>query len=330
MGKPVARMNATTLAVRVKSVTYEAERVNSYELRPLAGGELPPFTAGAHIDLKLPGVTKGMSRSYSLINPQGERHRYVIAVAKDAVSKGGSRFIHERLRAGDILEITPPQNNFALREDATHSVLIAGGIGITPIWCMVQRLVELGRSWELHYSARTHQAAAFLEPIAVLQAAHPSRVVLNFDFESGGKPMDLAATVNRATGDDHLYCCGPTGMLDAFERATQERPRNRVHVEYFFAKDEQARGGGYTVVLAKSNVRVFVAQGETILDALRGAGIDAPFSCTEGVCGTCEMRVLEGVPDHRDMVLTDAERAANKSLMICCSGAKSEMLVLDW
>jgi vanillate O-demethylase ferredoxin subunit len=170
---------------------------------------------------------------------------------------------------------------------------------------------------------------AFLEPIAALQAAHPGRVFLNFDFEPGGQPLDLAAIVARAGGDAHLYCCGPTGMLEAFEHATEDRPRDQVHVEYFSAKAAPAVGGGFTVRLAKSNVSVRVKEGESILDALRGAGIDAPFSCAEGVCGTCEMRVLEGIPDHRDMVLTDAERAANKSMMICCSGAKSETLVLD-
>jgi len=189
--------------------------------------------------------------------------------------------------------------------------------------------VELKRSWELHYSARTHQTMAFLEPIAALQAAHPGRVRLNFDGEAGGQPLDLAALVARAAVDAHLYCCGPTGMLESFEQATQQRPRDHVHVEYFSAKEAPAADGGFTVTLAKSGVSIVVKAGETILDALRGAGIDAPFSCAEGVCGTCEMRVLEGTPDHRDMVLTDAERAANKSMMICCSGSKSETLVLD-
>lgn len=317
----------STLTVRVKSITHEAERINSIELRPRTGGELPPFTAGAHIDVQLP---RGLSRSYSLVNPQDERHRYVIAVAQDEASRGGSRFLHEKLRAGDTLSITPPQNHFALAEQAAHSVLIAGGIGITPIWCMVQRLVALGRSWELHYSARTHARMAFLEPLTALQAAHPQRVVLNFDFEPGGSPLDLPAIVNRAAQDAHLYCCGPTGMLEAFEHATSERPREQVHVEYFASKETPATAGGYTVVLAKSNRRVFVPAGETILDALRGAGLDPPYSCLEGVCGTCEMRVLEGIPDHRDMVLSDSERASNASMMICCSGAKSAELVLDW
>ena len=320
-------MNGPTLAMRVKSVTYEAERIHSYELRPLAGGDLPPFTAGAHIDLHLP---TGATRSYSLVNPQGERHRYVITVAHDAASTGGSRYIHERIGAGDKLTITPPQNDFALVEDARHSVLIAGGIGITPIWCMVQRLALLGRSWELHYSARTHAAAAFLEPIAALRGQHANPVVLNFDFEPGGRPLDLAAITGRAAEDAHLYCCGPLGMLQAFERATQQRARERVHVEYFSAKEAAARGGGFSVILARSNLQVYVAEGKTILDALFAAGLDPPCSCTEGVCGSCEMRVLEGIPDHRDSVLTDAERASNKTMMICCSGAKSETLVLDW
>jgi ferredoxin-NADP reductase len=320
-------MSTPTLEVWVKSVTYEAERINAYDLRPAAGIELPPFKAGAHIDLKL---LNGATRSYSLINPEEERHRYVIAVAHDAASTGGSRYIHEQIRPGDRLLITLPQNDFKLVEDASHSVLIAGGIGITPIWCMVQRLTSLGRSWELHYSARTRASAALLEPIAALQALCTNPVVLNFDFEPGGRPLDLAAIVGNAPDDAHLYCCGPAGMLEAFEQATKSCPRDRVHVEYFSAKEPPARAGGFTVKLAKSNMTVFVDEGKTILDALLSAGFDPPRSCTEGVCGTCEMRVIEGIPDHRDMVLTDAERASNKSMMICCSGARSETLVLDW
>jgi len=320
-------MNTPVLEVWVKSVTYEAERINAYDLRPAAGGELPPFKAGAHIDLHL---SNGTTRSYSLINPEGERHRYVIAVSNDAASAGGSRYIHEQVRPGDRLIITPPQNDFVLVEDASHSVLIAGGIGITPIWCMLQRLTDLGRSWELHYSARTRASAALLEPIAALRALGTNSVVLNFDFESGGRPLDLAAIVSNAPHDAHLYCCGPAGMLEAFEQATKSRRRDRVHVEYFSAKEAPAKSGGFTVSLAKSNTKVFVGEGKTILDALIDAGFDPPRSCTEGVCGTCEMRVLEGIPDHRDMVLTDAERASNKSMMICCSGARSETLVLDW
>lgn len=318
-------MTGETLEVRVKSVTWEAGRINSYELTPLQGDALPAFTAGAHIDVHLP---HGATRSYSLVNAQGETHRYVIGVALDAASAGGSRYVHEQVCAGAKLTISPPVNTFALAEAAQHSVLIAGGIGITPIWCMVQRLVALDREWQLHYSARTRHEAAFLGPLNALRSQGES-VALNFDYEPGGKMLDLAAIVAAAPADAHLYCCGPTGMLEAFEQATKSRPPDRVHVEYFSAKEAPARAGGFTVVLAKSNRSVFVEEGKTILETLLDEGLDPAHSCMEGVCGTCETRVLEGVADHRDLVLTDAEKAAGKTMMICCSGAKTPKLVLD-
>ena len=318
-------MAEAKLEVRVKAVTYEADRINSYELTPIAGGALPAFTAGAHIDVFLP---HGATRSYSLVNPQGETHRYVIGVARDAASAGGSIYIHDHIRPGQRLYISPPVNNFELVEDAKLSVLIAGGIGVTPVYCMVQRLESLGREWQLHYSARTREVAAFLEPLEILRAKGRA-VVLNFDHEPGGKMLDIAGIVAAAPRDAHLYCCGPTPMLEAFEHAAKARPPETVHVEYFSAKEAPARTGGYTVVLAKTNRTVFVEEGRTILETLLDEGINPAHSCMEGVCGTCETRVLEGVPDHRDMVLTDAERTAGKTMMICCSGAKSERLVLD-
>lgn len=317
-------MSGPTLEVRVKSVTFEAERINSYELRPIAGVPLPAFNAGAHIDVHLP---HGATRSYSLTNP-GETHRYVIGVALDASSAGGSRYMHESVRAGDRLTISPPANNFALAEEAERSIFIAGGIGITPIYCMVQRLSALGRSWQLHYCARTRELAAFLEPLEALRGDGRS-VEFNFDCEPGGKMLDVGAIVAAAPPAAHLYCCGPAGMLEAFERAAQERPQERVHVEYFSAKEAPARAGGYTVVLAKSSRTVFIEEGKTILETLLESGMDPAHSCMEGVCGTCETSVLEGTPDHRDMVLNDAEKASNKTMMICCSGAKTPRLVLD-
>lgn len=316
-------MSNPLLETRVKSVTYEAERINSYDLRLPDGGELPPFKAGAHIDLRL---ANSAVRSYSLVNPEYERHRYVIAVALDEQSSGGSRNIHECVRPGDRIMITLPANNFELVEDTSHSVLIAGGIGITPIWCMVQRLAAIERSWQLHYAARTREAAAFVDEMAALGG---EKVHLHFDADAGGKVLDVASIINQSPLDAHLYCCGPTAMLGAFESATRERPRDRVHVEYFKAKEAPAINGGYSVVLAKSNKQVVISAGKTILDALIDAGLDPARSCTEGVCGSCEVRVLEGIPDHRDLVLTESERAENKTMMICCSGSKSERLVLD-
>lgn len=307
------------LEVRVKSATWEAPGIVSYELRAPSGSDLPAFTAGAHIDLKL---GNGLVRSYSLVNPQSERQRYVIAVQKDRASRGGSQWVHEHLRPGDVIEIAPPSNNFPLDERARKSIFIAGGIGITPIMSMIERLTSLGRDWELIYCARMRAQAAFV-------AALESRARFNFDEEPGGRMLDIAALVAGAPADAHLYCCGPAPMLAAFEAATAALPRERVHVEYFTAKEAPAADGGFKLVLARSGRELDVPSGKTILDTLLDAGLDVPHSCTQGVCGTCETRVLEGIPDHRDIILTDDERASNRTLMICCSGSKTEKLVLD-
>ena len=307
-------------------MSYEAESINSYELVAPAGDDLAPFTAGSHIDLYL---SNGMIRSYSLVNDQSERNRYVIAVNKDAASRGGSRFIHETLRPGDVITISRPRNNFALRESASHSVLIAGGIGITPLLSMIRRLKTLRRSWELFYAARTRLTAAFLDELGALQSDTHTNLRLNFDAEPSGRMLDVAAIVRSAPADAHLYCCGPVPMLKAFEAATADRVSEQVHVEYFKAKEKPAAEGGFEVRLARSNRTIMVEAGKTILDALLDAGIAANYACTEGVCGTCETRVLEGIPDHRDLFLKKEEQAANTTMMICCSGSKSTTLVLD-
>jgi vanillate O-demethylase ferredoxin subunit len=314
------------MQVRVKRISYEAESINSYELAAPSGGDLAPFTAGSHIDLYL---SNGMIRSYSLVNDQSERNRYVIAVNKDAASRGGSSFVHETLRAGDVVTVSNPRNNFALQENADHSVLIAGGIGITPLLSMIRRLEGLGRSWELFYAARTRPAAAFLEELSSLQPKPCARLHVNFDQEPSGRMFDLAEIVRGAPSKAHLYCCGPVPMLEAFEAATRDRPTEQVHVEYFKAREKPAAEGGFEVRLARSDRTITVEPGKTILNALLEAGIAASYACTEGVCGTCETRVIEGVPDHRDLFLGKEEQATNKTMMICCSTSKSGTLVLD-
>lgn len=308
--------------VRVKRISYEAESINSYELVVPPGGDLEPFTAGSHIDLHLPN---GMIRSYSLTNDPSERHRYVIAINKDAASRGGSRYIHETLRAGDLITISHPKNNFVLQESAAHTILIAGGIGITPLLSMIRHLGALGRSCELHYAARTRTAAAFLEELKTLG----SGLHLHVDKEASGRVLDLPAIVRNAPAEAHLYCCGPVPMLEAFEVATADRPSAQVHVEYFTVREKPAFEGGFQVKLARSNRTIKVEPGKTILNALLDAGIDVNYACTEGVCGTCETRVIEGIPDHRDLFLGKEEQAANATMMICCSGSKSGTLVLD-
>ena len=307
------------LQLRIRSATWEAPDILSYELRAVEGGELPAFTAGAHVDLTLPN---GLIRSYSLVNDQSERHRYVIAVQKDRASRGGSTWVHERLRPGDVLTVNGPRNNFPLHESAAKSVFIAGGIGITPIVGMVRRLRELNRDCTLYYCARTRASAAFAD---VLQGD----VRFNFDGEPGGKLLDIGGVVRQWPPGTHFYCCGPLPMLAAFEAATAALPRDQVHVEYFSAKEPPAAAGGFTVVLAKSGKQVAVPAGKTILETLLDAGMEVPYSCMEGVCGTCEARVIEGVPDHRDLVLSEAEHASGKTMMICCSGCKGDRLVLD-
>jgi tetrachlorobenzoquinone reductase len=308
-----------TFEVRIKVATWETPDIVSYELRSMDASPLPPFTAGAHINLHL---SNGLVRSYSLLNEQTERHRYVIAVQKDRATRGGSKWIHENFRVGDVIRIGRPQNNFPLDETAEKSVLIAGGIGITPIMSMIARLSALRRDWELIYCARTRSAAAFVDTLA-------DNVRLNFDAEPGGQMLDIAAVVAAAPPGAHFYCCGPSPMLSAFQSATAHLDPGRVHLEYFTNTTPAAVEGGFKVVLAKSNRELEVLPGKTILDTLVDAGLDIPYSCMEGVCASCETKVLEGIPDHRDAVLSDKERAEGKTMMICCSGSKTERLVLD-
>lgn len=319
-------MSDSVLKLRVKRISYEADSINAYELVSPTGDALLPFTAGSHIDLHLPD---GMIRSYSLVNDQLERHRYVIAVNKDAASRGGSCLVHDTFKVGDIIAVSPPRNNFALREDAELSVLIAGGIGITPLLSMIRRLETLGRAWRLFYAARTRSAAAFADELGALRPDVHASLHLDFDDQRSGRLVDIAGIVKNAPAHAHLYCCGPVPMREAFEAATADRPADHIHVEYFQAREAPATDGGFEVRLARSNRTIAIKPGQTILDALLEAGIAANYACTEGVCGTCETRVIDGVPDHRDLFLSKEEQAANTTIMICCSGAKSRSLVLD-
>lgn len=316
------------IQLRVRILRWEAEGIFGIELVPAAPGTLLPMAeAGAHVDLHL---GNGQKRSYSLTNP-GERQRWCVAVNLDAASRGGSRWVHEALRPGALINADGPRNQFALDEQAAHSVLIAGGIGITPVLAMARRLTALGRAWTLHYAARTRAQMAFVPELRALADQAGATLDLRCDQEPGAadRPLDLSAIVAGLPLAAHIYACGPAGLLDAFEAATVALPRERVHLERFASAQAAATDGGFTVVLARSRRQVAVAPGQSVLDALIAAGIDALHSCRQGVCGTCETRVLRGVPDHRDMVLGEAERAAGDRMMICCSGSKTSELELD-
>lgn len=321
-------MTATsTLQVRVRATTYEARSILGFELVPLdPATPLPAFTAGAHIDVHLPG---GLLRSYSLLNDPKETHRYRIGVNLDAHSRGGSRHMHEQLRTGAVLTISAPRNLFAMDESSPFNVFIAGGIGITPMLSMIARSQALGTPWRLHYAARTREHAGFLDLLATYQGQSGADVQLNFDQESGGRMLDLNAVVAAMPAGAHVYACGPAPMLKAYEQATASLPPERVHREYFAAQEAAATEGSYTVTLARSQRTLQISPGQTLLDGLIAIGAEPTFSCQQGICGTCEVKVLEGTPDHRDMVLTEAEQAANDRMMVCCSGAKSARLVLD-
>lgn len=309
------------MQARIRAIRWEADGINSYTLEPVGGELLPSFEPGAHIDVQL---KPGLARSYSLVNDPAIRTHYEIAVHHAIDGRGGSGHIHAEWRVGEIVAISDPKNNFPLVEDASHTVLIAGGIGVTPMLPMIARLEKLGRSWELHYVAASPVRAAYVDRLEVFD-----RVEIAYDGIPGGRRLDLAAICASAPADAHLYCCGPSGMLDAFVSINAARPKGHAHIEYFSAETEVAAEGGYTIQLARSGKSVAVDEGETMLDALLSAGVDVAFACSEGICGTCQIKVLDGVPDHRDHFLTEEEKAANTTIMVCCSGSKSANLVLD-
>ncbi|TLX54889.1 oxidoreductase [Stutzerimonas nosocomialis] len=317
-------MSTATTTALVHTLRYEAEGIISVELRPWGDTVFAPFEAGSHIDLHLPN---GLVRSYSLLNSPSDRGRYVVGILRDRKSRGGSEFIHSQLRVGMQLTISQPRNNFHLDTAASHSVLVAGGIGITPIYCMYRQLLALGRSAELIYCARSRREAALLEEISGLEG----QVVYHFDDEKGVSP-DLANYLAGKPAGTHFYCCGPTPMLDAFEQTCERLGYPHAHIERFAAAELPPAADAqdsYSVELKRSGKTLEIGPGDNLLEALLNAGCDIENSCREGVCGACETRVLEGEPDHRDGVLSKAERQANKSMMVCVSGCRSSRLVLD-
>lgn len=314
------------LEVRIEAMREEARGILSLELRTTDGSLLPPFSAGAHVDLML---APGLTRSYSLSNDPQERHRYVVTVCLAPESRGGSRHVHEQLKVGGRITISPPRNNFQLDETAAHTVLIAGGIGIKPLMAMIARLESLGQRWSLYYACKDRGSAAFVEALAQLEQAAPGRVHVRFSAGQQGARFDLKGIVAAEPASAHFYCCGPESMVASFEAATAELPKPQVHVERFAASAGPAREGGFSVVLQRSKQTLPVARGHTILDTLLAAKVEVPYACREGVCGSCKLKVLEGIPDHRDAVLTPEERDRHDQLMTCCSGSLSPVLVID-
>ena len=316
----------TQLTVKVLRRTQEAEGIVAFELARPDGAALPAFSAGSHIDVQLPG---GVTRQYSLCNDAAEQHRYRIAVLRDPASRGGSNAMHDTVKEGDTLTISEPRNHFPLVH-AGKTLLFAGGIGVTPLLCMAQRLAAIGADFEMHYSTRSPERTAFRQEIAGSPFA--ARVQFHHDDGEAAQKLDLARVLGQPAPGTHLYVCGPTGYID-FVVSTAKGlgwPAGQIHLEYFGAAPQDTSGDrAFQVKVASSGATYEVPAGETVVQALGRHGIEIMVSCEQGVCGTCITRVLEGECDHRDMYFTDEEKAKNDQFTPCCSRAKSALLVLD-
>lgn len=324
---PVREVSASTdrLAVRVVRRRLVAESIVLLDLADPDRSHLPPFEAGSHVDINLPG---GLTRQYSLLNAPGSGRVYKVGILLDPGTRGGSRAAHE-LAEGDLVEIGRPRNAFALRAEAPFSLLMAGGIGVTPLLSMAEALRANDRPFSLHYFVRSRAKAAFLDRLAEPDLA-PS-VHLHCDDEPVSDGSPIATAVAIVPTGAHLYVCGPSGFLAAVEETAGRSgwAADHVHIERFSTPVISAGERGFTVDLARTGRSVVVPPDKTIATALLDSGIDVELSCEQGICGTCITRVLDGVPDHRDQYLTDAERLAGDQMTICCSGALGDRLVLD-
>ncbi|MFY8103844.1 MAG: PDR/VanB family oxidoreductase [Ramlibacter sp.] len=312
------------IQVQVLARRVEAEGICSYELARADGGALPAFSAGSHIDVHLPG---GLVRQYSLCNDDQETHRYRIAVLRDTASRGGSIAMHERVQPGDTLTISAPRNHFPLVA-APFSLMLAGGIGITPLLCMAQRLAATGRDFRLHYCTRSLSRTAFRDSVA----AFGDHARLHLDDGDAAQKLDLPAALAAAPSDSRLYVCGPTGFIDFVVSTAKAAgwPADHIHLEYFGAAPKDTSGDkAFEVRIASTGQTCTVPADKTVVAALQEQGVEVLVSCEQGVCGTCLTRVLEGECDHRDMYLTDDEKAHNDQFLPCCSRARSPLLVLD-
>lgn len=310
----------------VKRVAREAQDVASVELRDPQGAELPPWSPGAHIDLHLPS---GLVRQYSLCSDPNDRTYYRIAVLRAPESRGGSAEVHDTALIGRVLEISSPKNHFALCE-AENYLLIAGGIGVTPLLAMAKELTAQRRRWSMIYGGRTRSSLAFVGELTELNG--------DLDIvpqDERGMP-DLDTAVRACTPGTAVYCCGPEPMLQSIQGiCAQHLPPGALHVERFAAAapasggDADTRNQEFEVELARSARVLTVPAEQTVLDAVLDIMPDTPYSCREGYCGTCETAVLSGEPDHRDDVLSDDERTSGDTMMICVSRSKTPRLVLD-
>jgi phthalate 4,5-dioxygenase reductase subunit len=315
-----AHADVAMIARRVTRAERIAEDIHLFELRDPAGADLPEFSAGSHVSVRVPN---GLIRKYSLCNDPAERDRYVIAVKREAAGRGGSESLIRDVAPGGEVPVSAPANNFALTRSAGGYTFVAGGIGITPIMAMLRQLAANGGRFRLYYCTRTPAATAFREELSAPEFR--GKVTLHHDGGDVAKALDLWPVVEKPQG--HLYCCGPRGLMQAVRDMTGHWSPSAVHFEAFTEAEARPDDRPFRVRLARSGASVEVPVGVTILEALRASGLDVPSSCESGTCGTCRTRLLAGEADHRDLVLADDERGRN--IMICVSRARSDELVID-
>lgn len=314
------------LEVKIASRRVAAQDIVTFELVSADGSDLPGFEAGSHVDVH---IRSDLIRQYSLCNAPSERHRYVISVLLEPEGRGGSMAMHTEMLEGKTIAISAPRNNFALSQQAERHLLLAGGIGITPILSMARHIAAAGKSFAMHYCVRTPERAAFASELSELDAgAQGQNVEMHFDSGPANQRLDLKALLAAHSPGTHLYFCGPKGFMDAVKQACSHWPENTVHWESFTV-DRDVRATGFELRLARSRKSFFVPEDKTVLDVMREHGMDVETSCELGICGTCLTTVLEGIPDHRDEFLSDAEKAVNDRFTPCCSRSKTKILVVD-
>ncbi len=289
-------------------------------------GLLPKSTPGAHIDLHLPN---GQTRAYSLTQAGSleSQSRYVVAVGLAACSRGGSSYVHHNLALGQVLTVGTPRNLFALVDDPAPAVLIAGGIGITPLLAMAMQRLRQELPWDMVYAARSRAGAAYATELA----AFADHVRFHFDDENHGRALDLHGVLVDISPQTHIYCCGPLGLMEKVRELAAGHPSDHLHFESFGGNPRGPTQDNrpFVVELARKRKTVDVAAHQSILEALETCGVVLPSVCREGVCGSCECAVLEGEVDHRDQILSPEDKASHQVLMACVSRARGERLVLD-
>lgn len=311
------------ILMRVDHRRPVADDVLALTLASVDPSDLPHWTPGAHIDLILPC---GLTRQYSLCGNPADRERWTVAVLRDSAGRGGSEFVHDSLPLGATVRVRGPRNRFPL-VDAERYVLIAGGIGVTPILPMIRQLAAAGADWHLHYGGRRRSSMAFRSELDHIDSY---RVRIYAEDEVG--LIDLESALGRPAEATAVYCCGPIPLLNAVAAYGRQWPAEALHVESFVPQkvgESAGEPGTFEVELARSGVTVSVPPGVSILDAVEAAGVPARWSCREGICGTCQTTVLSGEVDHRDSLLTHAERKSNATMFICVSRARTSSLIID-